>query len=120
MLDTTPTARAEAILAKLDAALAAGDIETAVGMFADECYWRDLVTFTWNIKTMEGRTQVRDMLTACLSTTKPSNWHVAPGTDATDGNGVLEAWFTFETALARGYGLIRVLNGQIWTLLTTM
>ncbi len=120
MLDTTPTARAEAILAKLDAALAAGDIETAVGMFADECYWRDLVTFTWNIKTMEGRAQVRDMLTACLSATRPSNWHVAPGTEATDGNGVLEAWFNFETALARGYGLIRVLNGQIWTLLTTM
>ncbi len=27
----------------------------AAAMFADESYWRDLVSFTWNIKTLEGR-----------------------------------------------------------------
>ena len=66
MLDTTPNARVTAFLGKFDAALAAGDIDAAVAMFAAESYWRDLVAFTWNIKTMEGRDQVRDMLTHCL------------------------------------------------------
>ena len=55
MLDTTLNARIQVFLDKFDAALAAGDIDAAVGMFAPECYWRDLVAFTWNIKTMEGR-----------------------------------------------------------------
>ena len=52
MLDTTLNARIQAFLDQFDAALAAGDIDAAVGMFAPECYWRDLVAFTWNIKTM--------------------------------------------------------------------
>ena len=66
MLDTTLNARIQVFLDKFDAALAAGDLDAAVGMFAPECYWRDLVAFTWNIKTMEGRDQVRDMLSHCL------------------------------------------------------
>ncbi len=67
MLDTTLNARIQVFLDKFDAALAAGDIDAAVGMFAPECYWRDLVAFTWNIKTMEGRDQVREMLSSCLA-----------------------------------------------------
>jgi putative flavoprotein involved in K+ transport len=33
---------------------------------------------------------------------------------------VTEAWFTFETRLSRGKGLLRLINGKAWTLLTTM
>ena len=120
MLDTTPNARMETFLARFGAALESGDIEAATNMFAPECYWRDLVAFTWNIKTMEGRDQVRDMLKACLARVKPSHWHVAEGETASEGGGVMEAWISFETDVARGYGLIRVKNEGIWTLLTTM
>jgi putative flavoprotein involved in K+ transport len=38
-------------LADFDAALQRGDIDAAVAMFHDDCYWRDLLSFTWNIKT---------------------------------------------------------------------
>src|SRR4029077_2501592 len=103
-----------------DAALAAGDIDAAVEMFAPECYWRDLVAFTWNIKTMEGRDQVREMLSSCLARVKQSHWKIADGESATETGGVTECWISFETEAARGYGLIRLQNGQIWTLLTTM
>ena len=54
MLDTAPNARVEAFLSKFGAALAAGDVDAAADMFAKERYWRDLVAFAWNIKTMEG------------------------------------------------------------------
>jgi putative flavoprotein involved in K+ transport len=120
MLDTTLNARVQVLLDKFEAALAASDLDAAVAMFAPECYWRDLVAFTWNIKTMEGRDQVRDMLSSCLARTKPRNWKIAEGESATEAGGVTECWISFETEAARGYGLIRLQNGQIWTLLTTM
>jgi putative flavoprotein involved in K+ transport len=120
MLDTAPTARMTAFLGKFDAALAAGDIDAVVAKFGAESYWRDLVAFTWNIKTMEGRDQVRDMLSHCLSQVKPRDWRVAEGEIATEAEGALESWISFETEIARGYGLIRVKDGLIWTLLTTM
>jgi putative flavoprotein involved in K+ transport len=120
MLDKTPTARMNAFLARLDQALQSADIDEAVSLFADECYWRDLVSFTWNIKTAEGRDQVRDMLASCLPAVKPLNWRVAEGEEATEAGGVSEAWISFETGVARGYGLIRLKDGLIWTLLTTM
>ena len=111
MLDTAPNARVTAFLGKFDAALAAGDIDAAVAMFGAESYWRDLVAFTWNIKTMEGRDQVRDMLTDCLKRVKPRDWRVAEGEVATEADGVLESWISFETEIARGYGLIRIKDG---------
>ena len=120
MLDKAPNKKLSDLLDKFGGALSAGDIDAAVDCFQDDCYWRDLVTFTWNIKTMEGHDQVRDMLESQLPKTKPSNWSIADGEDATEANGLLEAWISFETDLARGFGQIRIRNGKIWTLLTTM
>ena len=67
MLDKAPNKKLSDLLDRFGAALAAGDIDKAVGLFQEDCYWRDLVTFTWNIKTMEGRDQVRDMLQSQLA-----------------------------------------------------
>jgi putative flavoprotein involved in K+ transport len=120
MLDTAPTARMTAFLGKFEAALAAADIDAAVAMFAADSYWRDLVAFTWNIKTMEGRDQIRDMLVHCLGSVKPRDWRVPEGEIVTEADGVLESWISFETEIARGYGFIRIKDGLIWTLLTTM
>ena len=120
MLDKAPNKKLADLLDKFGAALSAGDIDKAVTCFQEDCYWRDLVTFTWNIKTMEGRDQVRDMLVSQLAKTKPSNWAIAKGEDATESDGLLEGWISFETGVARGFGHIRLKDGKIWTLLTTM
>ncbi len=120
MLDTTTNLQVTRVLGKLDEALQAEDAEAAAEVFQDDCYWRDLVSFTWNIKTMEGKAQVREMLEKQLAHIKPSNWEIAEGEPASEEDGVITAWITFETAVARGYGLIRVRDGKIWTLLTTM
>jgi putative flavoprotein involved in K+ transport len=69
---------------------------------------------------MEGREQIRDMLEHRLKDVKPREWRIAEGEEAKESDGVLEAWISFETEVARGYGLIRFKNGAIWTLLTTM
>ena len=120
MLDKTPNGRVTAFLSKFEAALAKPDIDAALKLFGAECYWRDLVAFTWNIKTMDGRDEVRDMLEHRLKDVKPRNWQIAEGEDAKESDGILEAWISFETEVARGYGLMRLKNGAIWTLLTTM
>jgi putative flavoprotein involved in K+ transport len=99
-------------------ALAQGDIRAAVAAFADECYWRDMVAFTWNITTCEGRASIAAMLEATLSEVKPDRWKIAEPPSSADG--VIEAWITFETAVGRGQGHLRLRDGKCWTLLTTL
>ena len=60
------------------------------------------------------------MLRAQLATTKPTGWRIATDETATADGGVTTAWIEFETAVARGFGLVRIASGKIWTLLTTM
>ncbi|MDW4497401.1 NAD(P)/FAD-dependent oxidoreductase [Sulfitobacter sp. D35] len=120
MLDTTIDAQVTQFLDAFGEALAAKDIARATEMFEEDGYWRDLVTFTWNLKTMEGREEIADMLTHQLEATEPSGWQLAEGEPPTEEGGVVTAWISFETAVARGYGLVRLRNGKIWTLLTTM
>ncbi|VXC92747.1 putative flavoprotein involved in K+ transport [Burkholderia sp. 8Y] len=108
------------VLERLNTALANRDIPAVVELFQPDCYWRDLVSFTWNIKTMEGREQIAAMLEAQLDTTDPSDFCVAPGEPETEADGIAQAWITFETGVARGNGFIRLRNGRIWTLLTVM
>ena len=63
---TAATESVSGWLGAFEAAMESGEVERAAAMFADECYWRDLVSFTWNIKTLEGRQEIGDMLRARL------------------------------------------------------
>jgi putative flavoprotein involved in K+ transport len=74
-------------------ALAKHDIAGATLLFDTECYWRDLVSLTWTLKTFEGRDEVKAMLSATLSAAKPSSFvQLGPATEA---SGAIEAWFAF-------------------------
>ena len=113
-----PTSQAAAWLSQFGAALDRNDVSAAAGLFADECYWRDLISFTWNIKTLEGHGEIRAMLAATLADVRPGHWQIDG--EAGEENGVTSAWFTFETAMARGKGHLRLQDGRCWTLLTTL
>ena len=63
MLEKTSNKKLSEFLDRFGSALASRDIEAAASLFQDDCYWRDLVTFTWNIRTLEGKDEIRDMLT---------------------------------------------------------
>src|SRR5947209_14747301 len=101
----SPTRQASEWLSRFGAALERGDGAAAAGLFAGECYWRDLVSFTWNIKTLEGKDDIRAMLAATLPGVRPARWQVEG--EATEEDGVTSAWLTFETAVARGKGHLR-------------
>ena len=113
-----PQERVDRWLADFQAALDARDPARAAGLFAADCYWRDLVAFTWNITTAEGRGAVADMLSACLDRTAPTRFEAAE--PATEADGVTESWIAFETAVGRGKGLLRLKDEGAWTLLTTL
>jgi len=115
---STPTQRAGQWLAAFEAALQRGDAAAATALFDDDSYWRDLVAFTWNIRTHEGRAAIADMLQARLADVAPSA--LAVEGEATEADGVVDAWFTFETRLSRGRGHLRLKGDKAWTLLTTM
>ncbi len=114
----SPSGKVSTFLAQLNAALEAQDAAAASALFAQDSYWRDLAALTWNIHTSEGRGAIADMLTATLPTARPRALKLIG--DATEANGVAEGWFTFETAVARGKGHLRLKPEGCWTLLTTM
>jgi putative flavoprotein involved in K+ transport len=120
MTDTTtrPAETAGRWLADFASALEKRDIDAAVALFDPEGYWRDLVAFTWNIRTQEGPDAIRRMLEARLADTRPD--HFAIEGEPTASDGIVDAWFTFETAVARGRGHLRLRDGKAWTLLTTL
>ncbi len=60
------------------------------------------------------------MLTSQLAAIKPSNFAQDTKEAASEAGGITDGWFEFETGVARGYGHIRLKDGLIWTLLTTM
>ena len=119
MLDVTLNGEVSKVLDSFEQALTANDIDAVVEHFVDECFWRDLVSFTWNIKTMESKEDIRGMLQAQLSSVSPSDWSIVEGEIATEEGGIVTAWINFETAVSRGYGLVRLKEGKIWTLLTS-
>ncbi|CAH2397138.1 NAD(P)/FAD-dependent oxidoreductase [Mesorhizobium escarrei] len=118
MLDMAPSKQAATWLSSLSCAVEAGDVEAATNLFVEDCYWRDLLTVTWNIKTMEGRAAIHDMLEATLATTKPTAWQLSG--EASADEGIVEAWFTFETSSAWGQGIVRLQDGRCRTLFTAM
>lgn len=105
-------------LADMDAALLRGDARAAAGLFGEDAFWRDLIAFTWNLKTMEGRTAIEAMLESSLASTRPTAWRLLG--DASTREGVTEAWILFETASGHGRGHLRLREGRCWTLLTTL
>ncbi len=114
----SPQARVDAWLADFEEALAREDIDGAVALFAVDSFWRDLVAFTWNLKTVEGRDAIAELLTARLKDTNPSGFRTREEPTA-DGE-VTTAFIEFETAVGRGNGLLRLKGDQCWTLLTTL
>jgi putative flavoprotein involved in K+ transport len=120
---TEPSAarrRVEAWLADFEVALAARDAERAAGLFAATSFWRDLLAFTWNLTTVENRDGVTDLLRHTMDSTDATNFRITEGEEPEEADGVVTAWFRFETAVGRGSGLLRLNDEGAWTFLTTL
>ncbi|MBO4225160.1 NAD(P)/FAD-dependent oxidoreductase [Bradyrhizobium neotropicale] len=99
-------------------AVAAKDVDALLILFHPDAFWRDLLAFTWNVRTVEGHGEIRQMLDACLARTAPTAWRQTRPARLEDG--IVEGIVEFETQAARCQAVIRLREGKVWTLLTSM
>ncbi|WP_433605039.1 flavin-containing monooxygenase [Dactylosporangium sp. CA-139114] len=100
-------------LQKLDIALDAQDPDRLADLFLPEADWRDLVSFTWDIRTTLGAREAAAELIARNHDVKASGFALAPARTAPRvavraGDDVVEGFFTFETAFGHGEGVVRL------------
>src|SRR3546814_1828809 len=74
-LTRSPTEQLAAWVERLGQRLAQRDVDGTLELFADDCHWRDLVLFSWNLITLEGkaRSEERRVGKECVSTCR-SRW----------------------------------------------
>ena len=100
-----PTA-VSAWLVRFEAALKAPARADWSQLFADECYWRDFVAFTWNIITLEGRDAIAAMVKQQGSSIGASDFKTdSPTSQMTDE---AQGFFTFKTSTARCRGHVQL------------
>ena len=91
--------------------------DSILDLFADTTYWRDLISFTWNIITFESKNDISLMLNNTLSKINPKNFTIL---DMKTKVSSQEAWFSFETIYAKCKGHIRLKKGKCVTFLTVI
>jgi len=94
-------------LARFEAALAEPVAADWRGLFTQDCYWRDLLAFTWNIVTLEGAAAIADMAQRQAAPIAAHGFTIDPAIP-----GAAEGWFDFETATARCKGYVRLDGGR--------
>ncbi|MET0291374.1 MAG: NAD(P)/FAD-dependent oxidoreductase [Steroidobacteraceae bacterium] len=105
-------------IARFAEAVAKPDAADWSSLFADECYWRDLLAFTWDIATLEGREAIAAMVQSQSPAVAPKNF--VPGTSTLPMTDDTQGWFTFETATSRCRGLVQLREGRAAVVLTAM
>jgi cation diffusion facilitator CzcD-associated flavoprotein CzcO len=119
-------------LAAFEAAVTAGDADRAAALFAPDSHWRDLVAFTWHIRSFSGRDAIRSALGDRLPEVKPRRFAIAeertpPRVVTRAGTACIEGMISFETETGRGSGIVRLVpsteqDGELvaWIVLTTL
>lgn len=106
------------------------DATAASDLFVTNSFWRDLVSFTWDVRTFRGAAVIQAAFEEYAGTVGAGAFRLEDGQEWSivdrDGVPCLEAFFVFETAVARGRGHLRLREDdtrpgawQAWTLLTT-
>ena len=114
----TATDRVSSWLANFQDRLAAGRAEEC---FAQErAFWRDMVAFTWTLKTFEGSSEIGAALATTAATAQPQNWSV-DGVPTTGLNGETECFLRFTTTAGSAVGHVRLDgHGKAVTLATSL
>ncbi|UPY35770.1 NAD(P)/FAD-dependent oxidoreductase [Sediminicoccus sp. KRV36] len=112
------SATATAWLGHFEAALAAGD---ASALFQPDGHWRDVLAFTWELRTISGAAAIA----AALRGARARNFRLDPERSPPRrvqraGVDCLEVIFAFDAEHGEGHGVARLVEGRAWTLLTAL
>jgi hypothetical protein len=73
MLTTSSAmATAEVWLGDFCAALASGEAPRIAALFAEDCHWRDLLAFTWDLRTASGADAIAQRILALVEARAPA------------------------------------------------
>jgi uncharacterized UPF0146 family protein len=127
-----PDIAVAAWLGAFNEALAAGDTEAVTQLFTEDCYWRDIVAFSWDVGWVQGRNDVARVMLRDIADIEPGNFTVSENNTAPIhagrvGRDVIEAFHTFRTKHGFGKGIVRLvaddsspIGVRAWTILTTL
>lgn len=119
-------------LAKFSAMLEQAELDQLSEVFAGQCYWKDILAFTWAHRTYAGLEDIRASLSDLLPSVQPTCFKISqqrtlPRLVRRSGKAVIEAYFDFNTAIGSGTGFVRLLfnearpeTSKAWILLTTL
>ncbi|MFM9942657.1 MAG: flavin-containing monooxygenase [Hyphomicrobiaceae bacterium] len=128
----TPEAIAAGWLEAFEAALGTGHATALAALFQADSHWRDILAFTWHLTPTLGVDAIVAGLAARQPASRAHSFRLAAGRTPPRrvkrlGQDVIEAIFTFETAVGRGDGVVRLVpesqsitTAKAWVLLTTL
>ena len=96
-------------------ALSAPDPAAAAALFAPGGFWRDLLAFTWTIRTFEGREAIARLVGDRAALVRAEGWEVE---SASAVEGGIDGWLRFRTGQMQGRAHVRLRDGACLTLLT--
>ncbi len=127
-VEDTLLTEVERWLADFEAAIARPDFATVGRLFREDSHWRDLLAFTWDVRTVSGAAKIVDALRDNARNTQPSRFETdrqrtPPRRVTRAGTETIEAIFRFRTAFGPGEGVLRLIPeaggpARAWTLLT--
>jgi hypothetical protein len=92
----------------------ADDVEGILNQLVEDAFWRDMLAFTWDLRTFYSRDRIKQLLIDRLAITKPSKLQL----DAEKSVALerpypdivwVQAFFTFSTVVGTGSGIFRLI-----------
>ena len=117
---------------QLERAMSAADGTPLRSLFLADSYWRDVLAMTWRLQTHCGDSAIAEALEPAMRRAGASSFQLdqskPPACRVTRvETETIEAFFTFETEIGRGQGIVRLCpdrmgDGQLkaWTFLTAL
>src|SRR5262249_54545191 len=101
-------------LEQFETALAGGEGGLLRDLFYPDCHWRDVLAFTWQIRTINGPNLIARELKAIAERARPKDFKLnprrtAPRLVSRAGTEATEAIFEFETVDGYGSGVLRLI-----------
>ncbi|KAI9567756.1 hypothetical protein HD554DRAFT_2023427 [Boletus coccyginus] len=132
-IDTTsPLELANKWLSAFEASISNEDLDSLIPLFHEHGFWKDILTLTWDLRTIRGHSSIRRLLDARLAVTGLSAFHLLE--DVIRGPTIIKPLpdlvfvrFSFEFEAKHGKGiavgfLVPTSNGtwKAWSLLTRL
>ena len=132
MVDTTVnlTGCASKWLSDFEKLIVTAEFLKLKNIFHTDCHWRDILAFTWHIKTFTGIKSIGDAFRRYSGPIAPAQFRIdnkrsPPRNVIRAGTRCIEVIFSFKTSIGKGNGVLRLRNDgdgklKAWTILTAL